>query len=93
MAERSRLLREYETWFQINKKMLEELEDTESMKVLNVFSSTNHLIGMLMFLMGIGEITKDEFEEMRREIDREFNTKKIYGFDYHMTVETFNVTD
>lgn len=93
MEEKSRLLKEYGRWFQINKEMLEESEYEDGVKALEVYNSVNQLVGMLMFLMGVGEITKDEYEEMREKINQEFNTRKLYGFGYHMTAEVFNVAD
>lgn len=93
MKKKSRLLKEYERWFQINKEMLEESEYEEGVKALAVYNSVNQLVGMLMFLMGVGEITKDEYEEMREKINQEFNTRKLYGFEYHVAVEVFNVAD
>ena len=47
------------------------------------------LTGMLVLMNGMKVITDEEYLTMYKEVEKEFNTEKLYGFRYLMRTEVF----
>ena len=47
------------------------------------------LTGMLVLMNGMKVITDEEYLTMYKEVEKEFNTERLYGFKYLMRTEVF----
>ena len=46
--------------------------------------------GMLVLMNGMKVITDEEYLTMYKEVEKEFNTERLYGFRYLMRTEVFH---
>ena len=83
-ATKEKMIAEYKTWFAIFLKCLIEI------KVEYTEEYRHKLTGMLELMNGMKVITDEEYLTMYKEVEKEFNTERLYGFRYLMRTEVFH---
>lgn len=89
-ATQEKMIEEYRTWFKIYHKFLKQIKVDESIKAEYVEGYRHELTGMLTLMSGMKVITEEEYETMCKEVEKEFNTERLYGFRYLMRTEVFH---
>ncbi|OKZ65822.1 MAG: hypothetical protein BHV88_17600 [Clostridiales bacterium 41_12_two_minus] len=80
---KEKMIAEYRTWFKIYHKFLKQIKVDESIKA-------EYAEGMLTLMSGMKVITDEEYLTMYKEVEKEFNTERLYGFRYLMRTEVFH---
>lgn len=83
------MLGRYREWFSLYLQQAKESTKTDEDKAYMIKYWTQSLHGMLILLLGAGEITKKEYDRLKQEVEREFDTEKLYGFGFYTKMEVF----
>ena len=87
---KEKMIAEYRTWFKIYHKFLKQIKVDESIKAEYAEDYRHKLEGMLTLMSGMKVITDEEYLTMYKEVEKEFNTERLYGFRYLMRTEVFH---
>lgn len=79
----------YSRWFEIFQKQVKECTYSDSGKANLVEMNKRHLYGMLELMNAAGAISDKEREKLYSEVDRIFDTRKLYGFACYTKMEVF----
>ena len=79
----------YRRWFELLKKQVEECTYSDSGKANLVEMNKRHLYGMLELMNAEGAISDKEMEKLCSEVDRIFDTRRLYGFACYTKMEVF----
>ncbi|WP_302768988.1 hypothetical protein [Roseburia inulinivorans] len=89
-ATQEKMIAEYRTWFAIFLKCLSEIKVDAQIKAEYTEEYRHKLTGMLVLMNGMKVITDEEYLTMYKEMEKEFNTERLYGFRYLMRTEVFH---
>lgn len=89
-ATQEKMIAEYRTWFNYFLKCLSEIKVDAQIKAEYTEEYRHKLTGMLVLMNGMKVITDKEYLTMYKEMEKEFNTERLYGFKYLMRTEVFN---
>ncbi len=96
---KSKLLKEYRTWFDIFKSQLMQSADRQKNATYPKIRQATlaedaeryeqQLTGMLHLMYGLKLLPEQEYEKLSEEVREKFDTKKLFNFGFYTRTEVY----